>query len=73
MTYSVFLALISDTSTVAVFVALGLFLTLMVALSLFVRRTMHHRPIWQQSLSHPPHPGYYSAREKRRVYREVAE
>jgi hypothetical protein len=68
MTYALFLALITDTSTIAVFVALGLCIVLMVALSLFVRRTMQHQPTWHESLSHPPHPGYYSARENRRVY-----
>jgi hypothetical protein len=66
-------AALTDTGTIAVFAALVLFAVLMSALSLFVHRTMTHRPHWQQSLSYPPHPGYYSARAKRRVYPEVVE
>jgi len=61
---------LTDMSTIAVFVALALFATLMVLLSLFVRRTMNHRPQWQQSLSYPPHPGYYSAQARQRVYNQ---
>ena len=61
---------LTDMSTIAVFVALVIFVTLMILLSLFVRRTMNHSPQWQQSLSYPPHPGYYSARDDRRVYNQ---
>lgn len=56
-----------------VLIALIVFALSMSLFSLFIAGLVRRsdRPQWQQSQSYPPHPGYYSARENRRVYREM--
>lgn len=56
-----------------VLIALIVFALSMSLFSLFIAGLVRRsdRPQWHESTTYPPHPGYYSVQENRRVYNRM--